>query len=119
MEEKLNLRLLWKKFAGNNMKLFFGGKDTKSAEKVLILYNLVAFIENEEENIHNYLLQTREGGSSYGLDMSLRFKKPEYANYMETFLFVNQQRPDIAFRVLSEKISFYDFETLPNDDLNY
>jgi len=119
MEEKINLYLLQKRFAGNNMKLFFGPKDSKTTHKVLILHNLVAFIENEVEGINCYVLQARDGGSVYGLDMSMRFKKPEYANFTETFLFVNQQGPDVAFRALSEKVSWCDFDKLSTDDLNY
>lgn len=101
------------------MKLFFGSKDSKAAQKVLVLYNVVAFIENEVEGLDNYLLQTREGGSVYGLDMSMRFKRPEYADFIETFLFANQQGPNIAFRALSEKVKWCDLDALSSDDLNY
>ncbi len=119
MEETISLKLLWKRFAGNNLKLFFGSKDLKAAQKVLILYNVVAFIENEVEGLDTYLLQTREGGSVYGLDMSMRFKRPEYADFIETFLFANHQSSNIAFRALSEKIKWCDFNALSSDDLNY
>jgi hypothetical protein len=40
------------------MKLFFGSKDSKAAQKALVLYNVAAFIENEVENVDCYLLQT-------------------------------------------------------------
>lgn len=119
MEETISLKLLWKRFAGNNMNFFFGGKDSKVAQKVLVLYNVVALIETEVENIDCYLLQTREERSVYGLDMSMRFKKPEYADFVETFLFVNKEGPNIAFRALSEKIKWCDFDALLPDDLNY
>jgi hypothetical protein len=119
MEETISLKLLWKRFAGSNMKLFFGSKDSTAAQKVLVLYNVVAFIENEVENIDCYLLQTRDGGSVYGLDMSMRLKKPQYADFIETFLFANKEGPDIAFRALSEKIKWCNFDTLSPEDLNY
>lgn len=119
MEEKVGLKLLWKRFAGSNMKLFFGSKDSKAAQKVLVLYNVIAFIENEVEDPDYYLLQIREGGSVYGLDMSMRLKRQEYADFIEIFLFTNQQGPNIAFRALSENVKWCDFDALSSDDLNY
>ena len=104
-------------FAGDNLKLFFG--DSEGAEKVLVLSNVVAFIETEFQNIDSYLLQVKEGKSVYGLDMSIRFKKPEYEAYKDVLLFVNRHRPDIAFRALAKEVVWCDFDKLTQDDLNY
>lgn len=117
LEEKFSFRILWKRFAGDSLKLFFGDKG--GAKKVLVLSGVVAFIENEFSHINTYVLQVREGKSVYGIDMSLRFKKPEYADYKEVFLFAEKQGPDIAFRALVKDVVWCDFDKLSQDDLNY
>jgi hypothetical protein len=117
IEDQVSLQLLWKRFAGNNLKIFFG--DAVGAKKVLVLYEVVAFIDKEFNHINSYLLQIREGKSVYGLDMSFRFKRPEYADYKEVFLFVEKQGPDIAFRALAKEAVWCDFDKLTQDDLNY
>lgn len=117
LEDKFSFKLLWKRFAGNNLKLFFG--DESDAKKVLILSEVVAFMENEFSSITSYLLQVREGKSVYGLDMSMRFKKPEYADYKEVFLFVDKMGPDIAFRALTKEVVWCDFDKLTQEDSNY
>lgn len=117
LEDKFSFRLLWKRFAGDNLKLFFG--DEGGAKKGLVLSEVVAFVENEFNPINSYLIQIREGKSVYGLDMFFRFKRPEYADYKEVFLFVDKQGPDIAFRALAKEAIGCDFDKLTQDDLNY
>ena len=117
LEDKFSFQLLWKRFAGNNLKLFFG--DESGAKKVLILSEVVAFIENDFSSITSYLLQIRVGKSVYGLDMSMRFRRPEYEDYKEVFLFVNKMGPDIALRALTKEVVWCDFDKLTQDDLNY
>jgi hypothetical protein len=118
LEEKITFRILWKRFAGNNLKLFFGDEGG-GAKKVLVLSEVVAFLENEFSHINSYVLQVREGKSVYGLDMSMRFKKPEYADYKEVFLFVEKPGSDFAFRALVKDVVWCDFDELTKDDLNY
>jgi hypothetical protein len=109
MEYLINLRPLRKIMTGDSLSIFFGNKG-KIPEKVLILKGVVAFKENHFELVNTYLLQLREGESVYGIDMSLRFNKPEYQDYNEVFLFVDKQGPDIAFRALAKEVIWCDFE---------
>lgn len=85
---------------------------------VLVLNKLVAFKENDFDLVNTYLLQIREGKSVYGLDMSFRFKKPEYEDYKEVILFVEKQGPDIAFRALAKEVIWCDANDLTENDLN-
>lgn len=117
-EEVINLSVLWKRFAGDNLKLFFGSVEN-GATKVLILKNIVAFIETEFSSVNTYILQVKEGKSVYGLDMSFRFKKPEYQDYYEVFLFVDKPGQDIALRALAREVVWCDLKDLSQDDLNY
>jgi hypothetical protein len=105
------------KICGEQSKTIFWRR--KRCKKVLVLSEVVAFIENEFSSINSYLLQVREGKSVYGLDMSMRFKKPEYADYKEVFLFVDKMGPNIAFRALIKEVVWCDFDKLTQDDLNY
>lgn len=54
----------------------------------------------------------------YGPDMPFLFKKPEYADFREVFLFPGQQRPGTAFRASAKEVVWCDVDKLIQDDFN-
>lgn len=117
LEKEIKLKLLWKNSIGNNIKLFFGEKASE-ASHVLVLINVVAFRDNGFPSVSSFFLQVREGGSTYGFDVSLRLKKPEYEYYKEVFLFVDKQGHNIAFRALAEDAAWKEYSELTKEELN-
>ncbi|MFT3680542.1 MAG: hypothetical protein QM791_09740 [Ferruginibacter sp.] len=115
---QINHQLLWKRFAGNELKFFFGN-DKKTAVKVLVLKEVAAFIETTFPPGHSYVLDIHEGVSVYGLDMAMRFKKPAYETFKEVYLFVEKAGPDVALRALAREVKWCGISELTTDELNY
>ena len=108
MQETISLRISQKRLIGQTLKVFFTDEKSR-ASKVLKFINVAAFIDFPIEKVENYIIQVREGGSSYGLDMASQLGRPEVEKYPETFLFVDKAGGYYTLRVLSEKVEWGGF----------
>ncbi len=118
MEETISLKISMKSLIGQALKVFFTDEKGRN-KKVLKFTNVAAFIDTPHEQVETYILQVREGGGSYGLDMAMQTKRPEVEDYLETFLFVDKADHYCTLRVLSEKVEWRDFDDSAYGDNNY
>ena len=103
---------------GQTLKLFFKKPLDENITKVLELENVAAFIDNVSSNEFTSL-DIRDGGGSYGLDMSLKLKRPEVQNFKEVFLFTDTTLINCSFRAITEHATWRDFDGKPLSDVNY
>lgn len=113
-----NYRFTSKRLTGDNLKLFFVKKDNASEVKILELLNIGAFIESEGINESNFINISDKCGV-YGMDISMKLKRPEISNYKEVFIYNDESAFDTSFRAISEKIVFRNFDKSSIDDINY
>ena len=113
-----NYRFTSKRLTGDNLKLFFVNIKDANEVKILELLNIAAFIEDEGINESNFINISDKCGV-YGMDISMKLKRPEINNYQEVFIYKDEKVFNSSFRAISEKIVWRNFDKSSIDDINY
>ena len=95
---------------GDNLKIIFENKVDKNELRVLDLKGVVGYIDSSSANKKLKILQIREEGSAYNLDLSMRLHKPQIQNLPEVFIFIDERCTDFCFRAVAETIEFREWE---------
>lgn len=97
---------------GSNLKIVFRNEVDKNELRVLELKGIVGHLDSSSANKKLKILQIREEGSAYNLDLSMRLHKPQIQNFPEVFIFIDERCVDFCFRAVAETIEFRDWEKM-------
>lgn len=92
-------------YLGANLTITFQYSMDINERKVLILSEVVGFVDKSDGDEPIYL-HVAESGSSYAHDLSLRLRRPEIIDFQEAIIFNDKEKTQICFRACAKWINF-------------
>ena len=101
-----NYRVISRTAFGDKVKVFLQSTNNPKDVCVLDLDGVVGYFDLTQKSDLIACLRIDDKGGSYNIDLSMRMRRREIAEYPEVFIFKDQDCVSIVFRAVAKSIKY-------------
>lgn len=106
--ELFNYKIGYKNFLGNILQIMFVNTANSNDKKILVLNDLVGFIDTLSNDSQMTFLRIDYNGGSYNFELAIKLGQMEINDFPELFIFTDSNCHICRFRAVARHIEFRD-----------